>query len=361
MNKKQILIVDDEEPVLYVLKNSLRKLGSEYQVTTAADGQSALALIQDQSFDLMITDYRMKGMDGLELMEATQNLRPNMRVILITAYGNDALESEARRLQAYEYLTKPLDISTFRTVVKGAFAGEVAVSRPGILILSDKRYRQIMSTLQELQAEVGARCIILNDANGQIIARAGDVSNLHLDEIASLLCGSMATLQAAGHALDGDEEAINLSYREGKRDILYSVNIGQELLLVIVIESSPYSSRLGSVWYHARQTAVNLRQMVGEANYDTAPQIFDDDMNDAFDTEMDKLFGEDDDDLFGEDADPLDREMESPKLVQETAVTPPANNNKLAAKSPLDTSTISLAEAAAQGLIPENLLKNLSR
>jgi CheY-like chemotaxis protein len=360
MSKKQILIVDDEEPVLYVLKNSLRKLGSEYEVTTATDAQSALALLRQQPFNLVITDYRMSGMDGLQLMEAIQDLRPETRVILITAFGNDALEAEARRLQAYRYLTKPLDISTFRSIVKEAFVGEVAVSRPGILILSDKRYRQIMSSLQELQVEVGARCIILTDANGQIIARAGDTANLHLEEIASLLCGGMATLQAAGHALDGDESAINLSYREGVRDILYSVNIGQELLLVIIVENGPYSSRLGSVWYHARQTAVNLRQMLGEANYDTAPQIFDDNVNEAFDSELDKLFGEDEDDLFGENADLAGSAMNSPTLVKETAVAPQTNTKPIK-NNPQNTKTISLAEAAAQGLLPQNLIERFKK
>ncbi len=355
MSKKHILIVDDEEPVLYVLKNSLRKLGSEYEVTTATNAQSALILLRQQPFNLVITDYRMSGMDGLQLMEAIHSLRPETRVILITAFGNDALEAEARRRQAYRYLTKPLDIGTFRSIVKEAFAGEIAVSRPGILVLSDKRYRQVMASLQGLQAEVGARCIILTDANGQIIARAGDLADLHLEEIASLLCGGMATLQAAGHALDGDDNAINLSYREGKRDILYSVNIGQELLLVLVIENSPYSSRLGSVWYYARQTAVSLRQTLGEADYATMPEIFDGDVDEAFDSELDKLFGEEDD-LFGK---------EDNALLENTAVTsPPAQNsnaNTEAARASKSTHTISLAEAAAQGLISSELIENLRK
>ncbi|MEJ2749096.1 MAG: response regulator, partial [Anaerolineae bacterium] len=318
-----------------------RKLGSEYEVTTATDAQSALILLRQRPFNLVITDYRMSGMDGLQLMEAIHSLRPETRVILITAFGNDALEAEARRRQAYRYLTKPLDIGTFRNIVKEAFAGEIAVSRPGILVLSDKRYRQVMASLQGLQAEVGGRCIILTDANGQIIARTGDLADLHLEEIASLLCGGMATLQAAGHALDGDDSAINLSYREGKRDI--------------VIENSPYSSRLGSVWYYARQTAVSLRQTLGEADYATMPEIFDNNVDEAFDSELDKLFGEEDD-PFGEEDD---------ALLKNTAVTsPPAQSsdaNTDAVQASKSTHTISLAEAAAQGLISSELIENLRK
>ena len=191
-----------------------------------------------------------------------------------------------------------MDIGTFRTIVQEALGGtgEVAVSRPGLLILSDERYRQVVKLLQQLQGDVGGRCIILTDANGQMIARTGDIATVQVAEIASLLSGSMATLQAAGQALDGEDTAINLSYREGKRDYLYAINIGQHLLLILVIENSPYSSRLGSVWYYARQTAFALREKLGEAEYATAPDLFDDNMSVKFEDELDKLFGDDEDD-----------------------------------------------------------------
>lgn len=321
--KKQILIVDDEESVLFVLKNSLVKLGKEYEVVTATNAFTALEYIQARSFDLIITDYKMNDMDGLQLMEAVRSLRPDARMIMMTAYGTESLEEEARQLQAYRYLTKPLEMSAFRQIVKEALRAEdMAISRPGILILSDARYRRVMQLLQDLQGDVGARCIILTDANGQMIAHAGDVGGLHLEEIASLLCGGMATMQAAGSALDGDENAIHLSYREGQRDNLYVVNIGVQLLLVVIIENGPYSSRLGSAWYYARQTAVTLRQTLGEADHATAPRLFDGaDVDDAFDSELDKLFAMDEEEA--EVVSPLAAAAPPRQATQRTAVVPP--------------------------------------
>jgi two-component system, response regulator, stage 0 sporulation protein F len=290
--KKRVLIVDDEESVLLVLKNSLNKLGNAYEVVTATNAFTALEEVQERPFDLVVTDYKMADMDGLQLMEAIRTIQPQARLVMMTAYGTEKLEKQATELDAYRYLTKPLEINTFRQIVREALSSEdVAISRPGILVLSDVRYRQVMTLLQELQANVGSRCIILTDANGQMIAHAGDVGGLHLEQIASLLCGGMATLQAAGSALDGDENAIHLAYREGERDNLYVVNIGAQLLLIVIIENGPYSSRLGSAWYYARQTAVTLRQTLGEADYATAPQIFDSpDVDEVFDSELDKLF-----------------------------------------------------------------------
>ncbi len=150
MNEKRILIVDDEAAILSVLKGSLKKLGDEYVVATAPDGQSALAQLKRSPFDPVITDYRMAGMDGLELLEEVRALQPNARTILMTAYGNDKVEEEARRLQAYRYLIKPLEIDNFRWIVKSAL-NDVAISRPGILILSDERYKEIAWSLVRIQ------------------------------------------------------------------------------------------------------------------------------------------------------------------------------------------------------------------
>ncbi len=291
MNKKRILIVDDEEAVLHVLKSSLRKLGDEYEVETTVNGFSALAYLRDRPFDLVITDYRMDDMDGMELMNTIRADWPETRVILITAYGSDELAKEAKELDAYKYLLKPLEINEFRKVVEDAFTTrDLLLSRPGLLILSDERYQKIMVTLEQLQADVGSRCIILTDTNGQVIANAGDVGSVPIEEISSLLSGGMATLQAAGEALDGDTEAINLSYRESKRDNLYGINIGQQLMLIVIIENGKYSSKLGTAWYYARQTAVNLRETLGQTDYGTAPQFAKGDISQALDDQFDDLF-----------------------------------------------------------------------
>jgi CheY-like chemotaxis protein/predicted regulator of Ras-like GTPase activity (Roadblock/LC7/MglB family) len=289
MSEKRILIVDDEESILTILKSSLKKLGSDYQVVTATDGFIALDYLKVNSFDLIVTDYNMASMDGLELLESARYLQPKARVIMMTAYGNNALESEARRLQAYRYLTKPLEINAFRQIVQEALA-DLVVNKPGILILSDKRYEQVNRMLEQLRAEVGARCVILTDAEGRPIARIGDLEKLPLEEIGSLLGGGLATLSAAGRTMDGDTDAINLAYREGKQEYLYALNVGQQLLMFLVINRNPYSSRLGSVWYHARQAAISLRETLGEEEYAEPEHVFDEGVGQAFDEELDKLF-----------------------------------------------------------------------
>lgn len=292
MAKKHVLIVDDEESIRTVLKNSLQKLGPDYQVTTVADGMAAITQLRRQFFDVVVTDYKMVGMDGLELLEAVNSIRPETRVILMTAYGSNALEARAKRLQAYRYLAKPLEITAFRQVIQEA-VGDVAVNQPGLLILSDNRYREALSALTRLRDDVSARCIVLTDARGRVIARAGDLSGLNTEEMASLLGGGMATLQEVGRVLDDDPDAIHLAYRESKRECLYAINIGEQILLILIVDRQAYSSRIGSVWYYAQQSALALRATLGETDFATPPDLFmDEKVDEAFDLELDRLFGE---------------------------------------------------------------------
>ncbi len=288
MAAKRILVVDDEKSLLFVLREKLERLDSSYEVFTASDGFAALKEMESHTFDLIITDYKMAGMDGLELLASIRFKQPNARVVLMTAYSSDALESEARRLQAYNYLTKPLDMKAFGALVQDAL-GEVAVSRPGILIMSDERYQRVHKLLEKLRMDASASCAFLADANGQSLARAGNVEKLPMEEIASLLGGGVATLMEVGRTLDGQSDAVNLIYREGKKEYLYATNVGQNLLLILLIDRTPYSTRLGSVWYYAQQTTADLCKVVGEAEYASPQDVFGDSANQDFGQEIDKL------------------------------------------------------------------------
>jgi two-component system response regulator (stage 0 sporulation protein F) len=285
-----VLIVDDEDGVLSVLKNSLRKLGEQFRVSTAAGGEAALDMLIQRKYDLVVTDYKMAGMNGLELLEKVRAVHPETRVILMTAYGSAAVETEASRLQAYKYLAKPLEIEAFRQIVREA-AGSAAADSSGILVLSDTDYREVDRVLCRLQGDVAARCILLADSEGRCLARAGNVEDLDLTQIAALLGGSMTTLDEAGKAVDPNTEGVNLAYREGKREDLYAVNVGS-FLLILVIDRGPFSSKLGSVWYSAQKAAAELREKFRSADFHTTENTLGQDMEQALYGELQKIFVE---------------------------------------------------------------------
>jgi CheY-like chemotaxis protein len=289
MTEKWILIVDDEAAILAVLKSSLKMLGDEVHVVTASSGAQAIAQLKERTFELVITDYKMSGMDGLQLLQAVQTLQPHARTILMTAYGNEGVEAESRRLQTYRYLIKPLAIDHFREVVRAALV-EQDYSRRGILILSDSRHQQVDWTLKRLRLEVGARCVMLADVEGNCIARSGNLDDMPLDRIIPLLGGCFAGLNEAGLALDGKRETSSLIYRESSTGDLYLINIGSQLLLIIVVDRASYSTKLGTVWYAAQQVASMLNVSLVQKEYANPEGLFGNNLQNAVGTEMEKLF-----------------------------------------------------------------------
>lgn len=265
MDLKRILIVDDEETILTVLKGSLRVLGSEYEVATATSGDTAVERVHAQHFDVVVTDYLMAGMDGLQLMEIIHSISPDTRVILMTAYGSNELEEEARRLQAYRYLSKPLEINAFRQAIQEAL-GDLAINKPGVLILSDTRFRQLNLVIEQLRAETGAINVFLSDIEGRILAQTGGLEETLGQTVVFQLGESMAAVLKAGTRIDREEDAINLIYREGRRQDLYALNVARELLLILLVNRNEFGNRLGTVWYYIRRAALEVRKTLADSD-----------------------------------------------------------------------------------------------
>jgi DNA-binding NtrC family response regulator len=120
--KRMILIVDDEERVLFVLQNTLKKLENNFEVVTASTAAEGLRKARDEEFDLVITDLIMPDMDGIEFTEKIRDLNCEAAVVWMTAYGCQRFEREAERLGVYCCVEKPVEIQEFREVARRAIA-----------------------------------------------------------------------------------------------------------------------------------------------------------------------------------------------------------------------------------------------
>jgi DNA-binding NtrC family response regulator len=107
MPRKNILVVDDEKSQREILEMILSEEG--YDVTTAASGEAALKFAKDRRFDLALTDLKMTGMDGIELLQQLLAYDSSIIVILLTAHGSIESAKEALRRGAFDYLEKPYD------------------------------------------------------------------------------------------------------------------------------------------------------------------------------------------------------------------------------------------------------------
>ena len=107
MARKTILVVDDEKSQREILEMILS--GEGYDVTTASSGEAAIKFAKDRRFDLALTDLKMTGMDGIELLQHLLGLDSSIIVILLTAHGSIESAKEALRRGAFDYLEKPYD------------------------------------------------------------------------------------------------------------------------------------------------------------------------------------------------------------------------------------------------------------
>ena len=118
VEKPRILVVDDEP----VVRESLRDWFTEddYPVAMAADAREALQMFQDSSWDILLTDVKMPGMDGLELQKKAKEIDPDVTVIIMTAYASVDSALQAIKEGAYDYVTKPLDPDDLEQIIDRA-------------------------------------------------------------------------------------------------------------------------------------------------------------------------------------------------------------------------------------------------
>ncbi len=120
MTAQPILIVDDEKNIRLALSMALEQLN--IQVETAVNGEEALEKVARNSYGLMLLDLRMPGLDGMEVLRRVARDRPELKVIIITAYGSIDLAVEAMKLGAVDFLQKPFDTSQVREMVRRILA-----------------------------------------------------------------------------------------------------------------------------------------------------------------------------------------------------------------------------------------------
>ncbi|MEK7205001.1 MAG: response regulator, partial [candidate division NC10 bacterium] len=129
----RILIVDDEEQMRDLLVKVLDK--NDYQVSAAGDGEQALALLEKEPVDLVVTDVRMPGIGGLEALKAIKELNPDIVVIIMTAFGSIDQAVQAVKEGAYDYINKPFKIDEMLLTIEKS--------------LEERRLRHEVTTLRK--------------------------------------------------------------------------------------------------------------------------------------------------------------------------------------------------------------------
>lgn len=140
---KKILVVDDESEMRVALETTLKREG--YQPVCVEDGKKAWERIQNETFDLIVSDVKMPKMDGVELLRAVKQHSPKTIVIMMTAYGDIDNAVETMKVGAFDYLLKPFSAEILISSVNRAFMNEpdnhlrsTAITKPTVKIVPER-------------------------------------------------------------------------------------------------------------------------------------------------------------------------------------------------------------------------------
>jgi len=218
--KKQILIIEDEEIARRNLEHILEKEG--YHVIAVDSGTKGLTLIKSRSFDLIITDYKMKKVDGLQVLEQSRKLQPYTEVILITGYATVDSAVTAMREGAYHYIAKPYKIDEVRRIIREALlkralqlenlalkdAMKKEVQPPFIIGNSPAMNDVKKSIAQVAKTDISVLILGESGTGKELVAKAiHSQSNRSGHEMVAFNCGSFSEELMANELFGHEKEA----------------------------------------------------------------------------------------------------------------------------------------------------------
>ncbi|ALM20333.1 Fis family transcriptional regulator [Nonlabens sp. MIC269] len=151
----QILIIEDESAIRRVLGKILSEEDKNYKITEAEDGLAGMDLIKDNDYDLVLCDIKMPKMDGVEVLEAVQKIKPETPVVMISGHGDLDTAVQTMRLGAFDYISKPPDLNRLLNTVRNALDRKT-------LVVENKRLKKKVSKNYEMIGESELISIIKN-------------------------------------------------------------------------------------------------------------------------------------------------------------------------------------------------------
>ena len=196
--KSRILIVDDEAAIRSSLQESLSSEG--YDTEIAESGEAALAKCHGAVFDLVVTDLRLPGVSGLELLQALRNQGQSTPVIMMTAYGDVDTAVSAMRLGAYDFIPKPFKLNAIKKQVRAALRA-TAEPRVESIATPAARVGATASATARAQDSEGPYMGMIKACPG--LEKVGDI----LEKIGASRSGNDTSILIQGESGSGKEMA----------------------------------------------------------------------------------------------------------------------------------------------------------
>lgn len=189
-----ILIVDDQRDIIRLLHSALDTLGQELKVIEAPSGEEAILESTRHQIDLLVADYRLPGISGLELMHKIRARHPDVEVILITGLSDRKVREQLLNAGAAALFEKPIPLADFLDVVERCLGLSRTILPSEGGEEGDAQRKNLSALLANFRQDVGAQAVYLISDRGRVLARAGDLTDSSME--VSLLSSLMAIYSA---------------------------------------------------------------------------------------------------------------------------------------------------------------------
>lgn len=270
MSAKRVLLVDDQRDVTRMLRSALETLGRSLVIVDVPSGEEAILEIARAGVDLLVTDVRLPGISGLDVVKRLRRSAPQAGVIVISGVQDTKAEAEARSLGVMAFYRKPVPMEAFIKMVEEALG-----SKPGtapLPVLVNAEQPGVSDRLSTLRRDLGADAVFLLDTQGIIIVRAGDITKINIDPIMSEVTTAITASLKVSRSLHGLIPA-NVHFFDGDELDVYAANVGQYYALAIVFDGDRGAGQMGPVMRYGRQCAddlLNSLQVLGMNTPQTA-------------------------------------------------------------------------------------------
>jgi DNA-binding response OmpR family regulator len=273
MASYRILVVEDNHEVRRMVTASLKTLGAEIDVLDVPSAEEALVITASLPLDLVVLDFRLPGMTGLDMVSRLRKRRPETKIILVTGVEDTAIRKQVAQAGAEAYFYKPIEIDKFLEAVKRCLWADQAgtdtrpvVNAPVEILSSDSLVTKkldayetvqkaappgLMPTLDErlttLKQQLRAVSVLLVNDTGQVMEVAGNPSQITSGSalLSSLMHAFRASLQVS-QAM-GRTTGASLQYFASQRQCLYVVPVGQSHALIVITSGLFEPDKLGTI------------------------------------------------------------------------------------------------------------------
>lgn len=234
MSIYRVLIVDDQRDIRNILRVGLETLDPQIKVIDVPSGEEAILVTTRQPIDLLVTDVRLAGISGLELLERARVRNPDMKVILITGLTDPKVQRQVASSNAYAFFYKPIELSDFLSAVRSCLRlKEKAAPKP--IPQEEPGPQTLPECLDDLRQEMQAFSVVLLDDRGQAVAHDGDLPTEMDEFVLSPILMTTFNASAKLSRILGVEYPRDAVYIAGEKYDFFLLHVGQALGLWVIV------------------------------------------------------------------------------------------------------------------------------